>query len=276
MKRVLIIGCFVVGLSFAILARPALAFLGIGDIVFDPSVYAQTVQQLVQLEQQYQQLVQTYITIRSQYAQMIWMATRVPVDMASRYRAVRTPWRGSSATNTYGTTAGWVTAINSGAGEAAGYADATLPLAVYGPALAHVPADQLQRVKTQYATVELTDGANLAAIKMIGRLRANARAVETAIQGLEEDSLSSAPTMNTEMAVLNKINAAQLIALRSAQDANKLLVALTEEQITDAKRTRDAEALSINNHIRFLREGKAVMAAQAAGTSDAMRAWRMP
>ena len=131
-------------------------------------------------------------------------------------------------------------------------------------------------MKTQYATVELTDGANLAAIKLIGRLRANARAVETAIQGLEEDSLSSAPTMNTEMAVLNKINAAQLIALRSAQDANKLLVALTEEQITDAKRTRDAEALSINNHIRFLREGKAVMVAQAAGASDAMRAWRMP
>ena len=52
MKRVSIIGCFVVGLIFTLLAGPAFAILGIGDIVFDPSVYAQAVQQLVQLEQQ--------------------------------------------------------------------------------------------------------------------------------------------------------------------------------------------------------------------------------
>src|ERR1700682_4210782 len=103
MKRVWIIGCFVTGLIFAILTRPAFAILGIGDIVFDPSVYAEAVQQLVQLEQQYQQLLQTYITVRNQYVQMMWMAQRVPVNMALRYRAVVTPWRASSASNTYGT-----------------------------------------------------------------------------------------------------------------------------------------------------------------------------
>ena len=82
--------------------------------------------------------------------------------------------------------------------------------------------------------------------------------------------------MNTEIAVLNKINAADLIAVRNTQDTNKLLVALAEEQIIDAKRKRDAEAQAINNHIRFAVEGKAVMAAQAAGASEAMLAWRMP
>ena len=82
--------------------------------------------------------------------------------------------------------------------------------------------------------------------------------------------------MNTEIAVLNKINAAGLITIRNTQDANKLLVALTEQQIIDAKRKRDAEAQAINNHSRFVAEERAVLAAQAAGASEAMLAWRMP
>src|SRR3989442_1321323 len=99
---------FVIALILARLARPAFAILGIGDIVFDPSNYAQAVQQLLQLEQQYAQLVQTYQVIRSQYEQLVWMAKRVPVNMAARYRALATPWRGSAATDAYGTTGAWV------------------------------------------------------------------------------------------------------------------------------------------------------------------------
>ena len=260
----------------ALLAAPAFAILGLGDIVFDPSNYAQAVQRLVQLQQQYTQLVQTYEMVRSQYEQMVWMAKRVPVNMAARYRALATPWRNSAAPNTYGTTGSWIAGINSGWHVDAGYSAATEVLGSYGAALGNIPADQLTRVKTSYATVELTDGANLSGMETIGRLHANAPAVETTIQALEDDSLSPDPAMNTEIAVLNKINAAHLITVRNTQDTNKLLVALAEEQIIDAKRKRDAEAQAINNHIRFMAEGRAAMTAQAAGASEAMLAWRMP
>jgi conjugal transfer/entry exclusion protein len=275
-KRKQVVSIFGIVLVLASLVRPAFGILGIGDIVFDPSNYAQAVQQLLQLEQQYAQLVQTYQMIRSQYEQMVWMAKRVPVDMALRYRAVATPWRISSAANTYGTTGGWVSGINSGLGVTTGYSQATQALHTYGAALGNVPADQLERVKTDYATVELTDGANLHAMETIGRLRANAQAVEGAIQGLEDDSLSANPDMNTEIAVLNKINAANLVATRNIRDTNTLLVVLAEHEILDAKRKRDAEAQAINSHIRFMTEGKAVMSAQSAGASAAMRNWRMP
>jgi hypothetical protein len=53
-------------------------------------------------------------------------------------------------------------------------------------------------------------------------------------------------------------------------------VALTEAQVVSAKRTRDAEAHAFNHHARFMREGKAALAAQAKGASAAMLAWRMP
>jgi hypothetical protein len=272
MKRKLV----VCALLSVVLAAPVFAIFGVGDIVFDPSNFEEAVRQLLQMEQQYAQLVRTYQMIRSQYDQMVWMSKRVPVNMAARYRAITTPWRTSSATNTYGTTADWVTGINMGLGTAAGYSAATQPLGSYGAALGNIPADQLPRIKTNYATIELTDGANVSGMDTIGRLRANARAVEMAIQGLEDDSLSADPEMNTEIAVLNKINAAGLITIRNTQDTNKLLVALAEERIIDAKRKRDAEAQAINNHIRFMAEGKAVMTAQVAGASAAMLAWRMP
>src|SRR5258708_8339327 len=99
-----------------------------------------------------------------------------------------------------------------------------------------IPADQLEHIKTDYATVELTDGANLQGIEMIGRLRASAPAVEGAILALEADSLSSNPNMNTEIAVLHKINAANVISVRSARDTHQILVALSEQPIIDATR----------------------------------------
>src|SRR6266852_9660385 len=97
-----------------VLASPARAILGLGDVVFDPTNYAQAIKSFIQLQQQYAQLIQIYQQSRQQYEQMLWMAKTVPVNMRARYQSVATPWTNSSATNTYGTTGGWVTAINSG------------------------------------------------------------------------------------------------------------------------------------------------------------------
>jgi hypothetical protein len=263
-------------LAVILSAPTAYAIFGIGDIVFDPSNYAQAIEQVMRLEQQYMQLVQTYQMIRSQYEHLQNMARRVPVDMKRRYRAELTPWNQSTASNASGATGRWTAGINKGIDVLDGYLEAVQSLTPLGTALENIPADQRRRVQSNYATVELADGANVAAMETIGRLRGSAGAVEAAIQGLEDDSLSASPEMNTEIAVLNKINAANLISIRTAQDSNKLLVALAESQIIDGKRKRDAEAQAINNYVRFRQEGRAVLADQTADASSAMRRWRMP
>ena len=252
---------------------PALAS---GFPVFDAANFEQAIQQLIQMEQQYRQLVQTYQTLRSQYEHMQRMARTVPVNMVARYKALATPWRLTSSTNVSGKAGGWIESINTGANIAEGYARAIEELGRYQGALAGLPAEQADRAKTSYSTVELADGANRHILETLGRLRANAQEVDRAIDSLEDDSLSSDPNMNTEIAVLNKINAANLIAVRSSQDANKILVAMAEAQLVDNKRKRDAEAQAINNHMRFRTEGKAILDAQSAGASEALLAWRMP
>jgi hypothetical protein len=276
MKRTFVTKILITMLVGTSLTCPAWAILGVGDIVFDPSNYAQALQRLYQLQQHLAQLIQIYQRVNSQYQQMMWMARTVPVNMSTRYRALLTPWLSSSAGNTYGTTSGWIAGINHGLDTSGGYLQSTQRLLNYGPALGNIPADQLPRVKTNYATVELTDGANLYGMQTIGDMRSNAAEVENAIQDLEDDSLSDDPEMNTEIAVLNKISAANLITVRNTQDANKLLVSLAEQRVIEAKRTRDAEAQAINNHIRFMTDGRAVLTSQSAGASAAMLAWRMP
>ena len=273
-KRLLAVGVLTAFTLF--FASPARAILGLGDIVFDPSNYAQAIRSFIQLEQQYAQLIQIYQQSRQQYEQMVWMARTVPVNMQSRYRAVVTPWTNPSATNTYGTTAGWMAAINTGSAVDIGYSQSIQTLGSYGAALGNIPDGQQGRVKTSYGNVELTDGANLEAIGTIGQIRANAPPLEHTLQSLEQDSLSSDPEMNTEVAVLNKINAANLIGLRNTQDTNKLLVSLAEQQILASKRTRDAEAQAINQHVQFMTGGKAALTSQASDASAAMLAWRMP
>jgi hypothetical protein len=244
-----------------------------GSIVFDPSVFGKVAAQLIEMGQQLDQMIKTYDMVTNQYNQMLFMAKRIPVAMASRYRAIVTPWRYPVATNTYGTTGGWMGAITSGVNATAGYLNSVERLLAYGPAYANIPADQRDRVTKHYATVELTDGANQHGLEAIGALRKNAPAVEIAIQGLEDDSLSSDPNYNTEVGVLNKINAATVIAIRNGQDTNKLLVALAEQQIITAKRQRDAETEAINNHITMMGQGKAILDQQSGDWTAQMSAF---
>jgi type IV secretion system protein TrbJ len=252
------------------------AILGVGDIVFDPSNYAQAIEQIIRLEQQTDQLIRSYNTLRLQYEQILRNARRVPVDMSRRYRSALSPWRALQASDTYGTTSPWARAANSGHGVLGAYGQVTEHLNAYGAALANLPADQVARLKNAFGTVELTDGANQYALETIGTLRANSATVETAIQALEDDALSRAAEMNTEVAVLNKLSAASLISVRAAQDANQLLVALAEQEAVQSKRVRDAEARAINQHVRFASQGKQALTRQAQGSSAAMLTWRMP
>lgn len=259
-----------------LLVVPAFALIGIGAIVFDPTSYANALQMFYEMQAQYNQLVRTYGQIKAEYEQMLLMARRVPVDMNARYRAAMSPWRILRASDTYGTTAAWVQSLNSGQSVSSAYQQASEALQAYGSALDGLPPSQLSRIKRMYGTVELADGASQHTMETLGTIRRNAPRVEQAVQLLEDDSLSADPAMNTEIAVLNKINAASIIAVRSAQDANKILVTLSEAQLIEAKRTREAETHAINAHIRFRREGRQLLDSQAANASQAMKSWQMP
>jgi hypothetical protein len=246
-----------------------------GGVVYDPTNYHNALLRYFQLQQHLVQLQQTYAKVLSHYHLALQMARSIE-NMPARYRAMFSQWRNGSALNTYGNTAGWITGINTGA-VGGGYQQATTQLSLYdGGHLSSMDALERSRVQSQYASVELADGANAAALATIGSIRGSARNVERQMGNLEDDSLSSDPGLNSEVSVLNKINAANVLTLRSVQDSNKLLASLLEVQTVLAKQQREATSNAINADITR-RATAAGNIAQVTGTlTDSLENFRMP
>jgi hypothetical protein len=242
--------------------------------VIDVAAIARLVEQINWLRRQYTTMVDTYNTILNQYNQMLVNARMI--TNKARWRAALTPWNFPTATNTYGTTADWMSAVTSGLNAANGYMRAVIRLQDYGAVWAALPAASQDRISRDYATVELTDATSMNALTTLGGIRANARAVEGAILRLENDSLSDSPELNTEVGVLNKINAATLIATRNAQDTNKLVAAVLEHSLTDAKGRRDAQVQSINNDLALRRDAPNFNTQHFAGTTAVLAGYRLP
>jgi len=268
----------VVLLVLTLCAGTASAQFGFGGIVYDPTNYHNALLRYFQLQQQLIQLRNSYTQLVSQYNLAVRMARNIQ-NMPSRYRALFSLWRNTAAQDIYSNTGTWVTGINSGQFPTitTGYQRATTQLLQYNPAaLAGMTPEELERVKSQYASVELADGANTAAMATIGSIRGNAQTIESRISNLEQDSLSGDPNLNTEVSVLNKINAANVLTLRTVQDSNKLLASLLEQQTILAKQQREATTNAINADIARRANLAGNMAQVTSTLTDSLQRFRMP
>src|ERR1700731_870078 len=234
----------------ALCVGTASAQLGSG-IVYDPTNYQNAILRYQQLQQHLAQLQKSYAKITSQLNLAMQMATFIR-NMPARYRALFSQWRNVTSLNTFGNTGNWISGINSGLlpNINTGYQKSTTQLLPYSAGhLSGMDASELERVQSQYASVQLTDGANMNAMATIGSIRGTADNIQTQIANLEQDSFSGDSSLNTEVSVLNKINAAGVLTLRTVQDSNKLLASLLEQQTILAKQQRDAAANAINTDI---------------------------
>jgi hypothetical protein len=267
----------VVLLVLVLCAATASAQLGSG-IVYDPTNYQNAVLRYQQLQQHLIELQKSYAKITSQLNLAMQMATFIR-NMPARYRALFSQWRNVTALNTFGNTGNWISGINSGLLPTinTGYQKSTTQLLPYGAGqLSGMDASELERVQSQYASVELLDGANMNAMATIGSIRGTAQGVQTQIGNLEQDSFSSDSDLNSEVSVLNKINAAGMLTLRTVQDSNKLLASMLEVQTILAKQQRESTANTINADIQRQAGLSANMAPVTGTLTNSLQNFRMP
>ena len=265
---------FVVLLVAALVAGSASAQLGSG-IVYDPTNYQNALLRYYQLRQHLLQLEKTYTQLVTHYHLALRMSQSLQ-NMPARYRARFSPWKNGAALNTFGNTSGWTTGVNTG-NVGSGYTQATTELSPYDPGhLSAMDPFELSRVKSQYASVQLADGANETAMATIGSIRGSALEVQTQIGNLESDSLSNDPDLNSEVSVLNKINAANILTLRSLQDSNKLLASLLEVQTVLAKQQREATTNTVNSDIARRQSAAGNIAQVTTTLTNSLETFRMP
>ncbi len=238
--------------ALLVLLSPAIGRAQFGGIVYDPTNFHNAVLRYYQLRIQLAQLQQTYAQVVNQYKLAVRMARSIQ-NMPARYRAQFSNWRNlTNVPDAYQNTRGWVEGANSGNLSTVqnGYRQTTNQLECYSPdQLDFLPPEERERVLANYATVELADGVNTSSLATIGTLRADAPEVQRQIANLENDSLSNDPRLNSQVAVLNKINAANVLTLRTLQDANNLHLSQLEQQVLASQERRDAMTTAINSDI---------------------------
>jgi hypothetical protein len=255
-------------IALLLIALPLHAVFGVGDVVFDPTSYAEAVLMV-------EQLVKSYEQLQAQFNLQSFLSQALPVAMGARYRTPGTSLQQMSVPyDRFGNLAGWTQQLNQAGAAANAYNGATVPLQAYGANVSQLPAEEQQKLASQYASLEFADGANISTIQAIGQLRANATVADQAITSLETDSFSSDPSMNTEIGVLNKISAAMIAQIRSSRDSNALLLQTLEQQLADSKRRRDAEVGEINAQIVRMEQGAAAKARYTSTVTSTLKSFR--
>ena len=259
MKKILIAAVLAISL-FA--PRPARAQFGIPTIVYDPMNYANDLLR-------YAVMGATYLLAQE-------MATHLH-NMPLRYLLTSAPWIFASATDIYGNTTPWVGGANTGVGVPAGYAIANAPLQVYNHAfIGGMPLEVQRDLLSRYATVELRDGAAQTALETIGNIRANSTASSSVLRNIQADSFSDLTSLNSQVDVLNKVNATGVLGFQTQQDTNKLLISILEQQTIAAKSIRDAQAESINLDVYRQINGPILDQQLTSGMQAALASYTIP
>ena len=250
-----------------ILARPKIVAAGallIALVAASPTANAdfpvvdllnlkQAISRLQELRAMYVQGKAQLQQVQLQYDLAARMAEQIP-GLPTRYRAAFAVWAPITGPDTYGNTSIWLNAENNGGStEAAqGYLAASTPLSTYSASsLNGLPPAAQARLKAEYATLDMGDTVQVNTIATVGAIRANSEALQARLNQLDNDSFSEDPAMNTTAALLNKINAADVLILHSVQDTNKLMATLAEEAILAQKSQRDMEAGATDADITY-------------------------
>lgn len=253
MKR-LVVTLTVVVLAVALQSSPVRAQF----TVFDPSVYAQAIAQVEQLIRQYEFLIQQTQRVSGMYG---------------RYHVYTPDWpfydRGSVFY-----AGGFLGALNQQVTPESGYRSMADALDSYPDVAWRMPEALRDPLATQYANVELADQVALMSIGQVGTMRETANMVRLIVQDLERDSYADNDDLQTQTAVLNKINASGVLGIRVALQSHELLGDTLEQLIVDNKRKRDAEARAMNATIYQWRYGPAYGADMFQNTAAHVNNWR--
>jgi hypothetical protein len=242
--------------------------------VFDPTNYANALNEYAQLQQTYTTALQTRDQIISSY-NLAFQMSRMPQNLAARYKSDFSQWTNLTAPNTYGNTSAWVDALNLGSPTraASAYTSAVLQRDNYpSDALTSLDPQSQAIVQNQYATSELGQATLTSSLSTVGAVRSASEAFSQKLQNLEADTYSTSPDQQTEMAVLGKINSATLLQIHSQQDTNQILAASVAQQALQQKQQLDEQNRLINQAVRFHQDFPVTMQQVSGGVSDSIRA----
>lgn len=231
-------------------------------VVYDPASYLQALSRYAQMLQQYEFWVK--------------QARRLPIDMATRYRVPEVRWRTHDIDIEFPFARSILTGLNYGDATGSLYKQGVDTLAGLNTLLPTIPSALQRRLQSDYGTIELADSVANMGIHQVGAIRFNGRSVLQSILNMETDAFNDSDTFNSQIAVLNKINSANVLALRVNETTSQFLMHILEQLLVQNIRARDAEVAAMDARLYQSQYGTAYARDIFANTADALDTWRQP
>jgi hypothetical protein len=248
-KRKWLIGT---GAAVLLTATPAFALFGVGDVVFDPTSYAQLVSQLT--------------TLQSQYAMLKNNVTHF--SFKQQWQTTLTALKNAKVGNVFGETAGINVALNSNSPTTSltGWKAATV--SVNSNTSSYLAGQTLGSERTsQLAMIEMSDSVSPDCITAVGQYRMARTQNATANQSLTGQQLDSTAATNSEVQQLNLLNAAESQKMTEFQSQGSLQTCLAGQMTVANMQQRNAAAQDLNT-VAFVQQQRAANDASAANESS--------
>lgn len=219
------------GAAVLLTATPCFALFGIGDIVFDPTSYAQLVSQLTTLESQYNML-------KNNVAHFSWK---------QQWQTTLTALKNANVANMFGETAGINIALNTNSPSASltGWKAATV--SVNTGASTYLAGQSLGNDRmSQLAMVEMSDAISPDCMTAVGQYRAARSQNASANSTLASQQVDGTDSTNTEVEQLNLLNAAEAQKMSEMQAQGTIQTCLASQMTVANMQQRNAAAQDLN------------------------------
>jgi type IV secretion system protein TrbJ len=219
------------GAALLLTATPSFALFGIGDIVFDPTSYANLVSQLTTIETQYNMLKNNieHFSIKQQ-----WQTTLNAMKNAN----VR---------NLFGETNGMTVALNTNSPAASSTAWTAATVPVNGTTATYLAGQTPGSTQlSELAMIEASDSVSPDCLTAVGQYRAARTQDAAANSSLASEQLDGSTATNSEVEQLNLLNAANTQKMSEMQSQGVLQACLASEMAVSNMQQRNAAATDLN------------------------------
>jgi len=243
------------GAALLLSATPSFALFGIGDIVFDPTSYANLVSQLTTIETQYNMLKNNieHFSIKQQ-----WQTTLNGMKNAN----VR---------NMFGETNGMTVALNTNSPAASSTAWTAATVPVNGTTTTYLAGQTPGSTQlSELAMIEASDSVSPDCLTAVGQYRAARTQNAAANNSLASEQLDGSTATNSEVEQLNLLNAGEMQRMSETQSQGVLQACLASEMAVSNMEQRNAAAMDLNTaaYVAEQRDADDTSAANEGNTWD--------
>lgn len=249
----------ITGAALLVTATPSFALFGFGDIVFDPTNYAQAIAEVSNLTKMLTTATQQFNTIKSSVQNF---------SIKNLWQTQVHALTSASVPNSFGETSGMSSALNLNSLTAGVTAWTSSKVALNSNTTALLSGQSVGSSPqlSQLAIVEASDSVSPDCLSAVGAYRTARNASLAAEQNLQTDQLDTTVATNSEVEQLNLLNAS-MAQQQNEQQTQGVLHACIASQLTVANmQQRNAAAQDLNTWA-FVKQQQVVNPVMNVGSS---------